>query len=350
MSDVIIPAPARPVSLKSLEKKLHPRLLSLSEHERIRDLRAAGQSMRAIGRALGRSASTISRELRSNSGSAGYHPYAAHRASAARRPRPKERKLLREGPLRDFVQDGLRRRWSPEQVCHALAKSHPDDQSMRVSVETIYQALHVQARGALRREVRAAVRTGRTRRRPRRDPGRRISRFNDPMVMIGSRPAEVADRVVPGHWEGDLLIGAHGRSAIATLVERTTRYTVLVHLPGGSRDAAAVRDGLVRAVRALPARLRGSLTWDQGAEMARHRQFTAATGMPVYFCDPASPWQRGSNENTNGLLRQYFPKGTDLSAHGPEHLDAVAGQLNQRPRRTLGWESPAERLALLLAV
>nr|WP_181788352.1 IS30 family transposase [Streptomyces phytophilus] len=347
MSGVIIKAP---VSLKSLEKKLHQRFLSLSERERIRDLHAAGQSLRAIGRALGRPASTVSRELRSNSGTAGYHPYAAHRAAAARRPRPKERKLVCESPLRNFVRDGLRRRWSPEQICHALTKSHPDDKSMRVSVETIYQALYLQARGGLKREVQAAVRTGRTRRKPRRDPGRRTPRFNDPMVMISSRPAEVKDRAVPGHWEGDLIIGANGRSAIATLVERTTRYTMLVHLPSNSHDATAVRDGLVHTVQNLPPHLRGSLTWDQGAEMARHKQFTMATGMPVYFCDPASPWQRGSNENTNGLLRQYFPKGTDLSLHSPEDLEHVAQELNGRPRKTLGWDTPAERLRDLLAI
>ncbi|MER7701265.1 IS30 family transposase [Streptomyces sp. NPDC096095] len=350
MSDVIITARVRPVGLKSLEKKLHPRFLSLAERERIRDLRDAGQSLRAIGRALGRPASTISRELRNNSGAVGYLPYAAHRASAARRPRPKEGKLAGESPLHAFVRDGLRRRWSPEQICHALRKSHSDDQSMRVSVETIYQALYLQARGGLRREVQAAVRTGRTRRKPRRDPSRRTPRFNDPMVMISSRPPEIEDRAVPGHWEGDLIVGERGRSAIATLVERTTRYTMLVHLPGSSHDAAAVRDGLVRTVQALPPHLRGSLTWDQGAEMARHKQFTMATGMPVYFCDPASPWQRGSNENTNGLLRQYFPKGTDLSRHSPEDLEHVAQELNGRPRKTLGWNTPAERLRDLLAV
>jgi IS30 family transposase len=348
MSGVIMKTPVGPVSLKSLEKKLHPRFLTLSERERIRDLRAAGQSLRAIGRVLGRPASTISRELRNNSGTVGYHPYMAHRVAAARRPRPKERKLLRESPLRNFVQDGLRRRWSPEQICHALTKSHSGDQDMRVSVETIYQALYFQARGGLKREVQAAVRTGRTRRKPRRDPSRRTPRFNDLMVMISSRPAEVEDRAVPGHWEGDLIVGAHGRSAIATLVERATRYTMLVHLPGSSHDATAVRDGLVRTVQTLPQHLRGSLTWDQGAEMARHKQFTMATGMPVYFCDPASPWQRGSNENTNGLLRQYFPKGTDLSLHSPEELEHVAQELNGRPRKTLGWDTPAERLRDLL--
>ncbi|WUG43264.1 IS30 family transposase [Kitasatospora sp. NBC_00458] len=337
-----------PVGLTALEQQLHPRFLTLAERERIRDLQALGQSLRAIGRALGRPASTVKREIDANSGSKGYQPYAAHRAAAARRPRPKERKLLREGRLRGFVQDRLRVRWSPEQICHALPTEHPDDESMRVSVETIYQALYFQARGGLKREVQAAVRSGRTRRKPRRDPERRTPRFIDPMVMISDRPADVEDRAVPGHWEGDLIIGAGGRSAIATLVERSTRYTMLVHLPGGAHDAETVRDGLVRTIQTLPAHLRGSLTWDQGSEMARHRQFTMATGMPVYFCDPASPWQRGSNENTNGLLRQYFPKGTDLSPHSPEDLEHVAQELNGRPRKTLGWDTPAERLRDLL--
>ncbi|WP_407917755.1 IS30 family transposase [Kitasatospora sp. NE20-6] len=337
-----------PVGLTALEKQLHPRFLTLAEREEIRDLHTAGRSLRAIGRTLGRPASTVKRELDANFGNDGYQPYAAHRAAAARRPRPKERKLSREGRLRRFVQERLRRRWSPEQICHALRKEHPDDESMRVSVETIYQALYFQARGGLKREVQAAIRSGRTRRRPHRDPERRTSRFTDPMVMISDRPADVEDRAVPGHWEGDLIIGAGGRSAIATLVERSTRYTMLVHLPGGARDAETVRDGLVTTIRTLPAHLRGSLTWDQGSEMARHKQFSTATGMPVYFCDPASPWQRGSNENTNGLLRQYFPKGTDLSVHGPEDLEHVAQELNGRPRKTLDWDTPAERLRDLL--
>jgi transposase, IS30 family len=343
MGGVTSPVPG----LAALEKQLHPRFLTLAEREQVRDLHAAGQSLRAIGRTLGRPASTVLREIRVNSGRDGYQPYAAHRAAAARRPRPKEHKLLAVGPLREFVADGLRRRWSPEQICHALGKEHPGDQSMRVSVETIYQALYLQARGGLKREVQAAIRTGRARRKPRRDPGQRTERFSDPMIMISDRPAEAEDRAVPGHWEGDLIIGEGGRSAIATLVERATRYVMLVHLPG-SHDAEAVRDGLVRTIETLPAHLRGSLTWDQGSEMACHRQFTIATGMPVYFCDPHSPWQRGTNENTNGLLRQYFPKGTDLSAHGPEDLEHVAQELNGRPRKTLGWDTPAERLRDLL--
>jgi IS30 family transposase len=337
-----------PVGLTALEKQLDPRFLTLAERERIRDLRVTGQSLRAIGRALGRPASTVKREIDANSGSEGYQPYAAHRAAAARRPRPKDRKLLREGRLRRFVQDGLRRRWSPEQICHALLREHPDDESMRVSVETIYQVLYFQARGGLKQDVQATIRSGRTRRKPRRDPERRTPRFIDPMVMISDRPAAVEDRAVPGHWEGDLIIRAGGRSAIATLVERSTRYTMLVHLPGAAHDAETVRDGLVRTIQTLPAHLRGSLTWDQGSEMARHKQFSMVTDMPVYFCDPASPWQCGSNENTNGLLRQYFPKGTDLSLHSPEDLEHVAQELNGRPRKTLGWDTPAERLRDLL--
>jgi transposase, IS30 family len=333
--------------LPALDKQLHPRFLSLAEREQIRDLRAVGHSLRAIGKALERPASTILREIRANSVDGSYRPYTAHRAAAARRPRPKERKLIIEGRLRQFVADGLRQRWSPEQVCHALRKEHPDDQSMRVSVETIYQALYFQARGGLKREVQAAIRTGRARRKPRRDPSQRTQRFVDPMVMISDRPAAVADRAVPGHWEGDLIMGEGNRSAIGTLVERTTRYTMLVHLPNG-HDAEAVRDGLVATTKTLPAHLRGSLTWDQGTEMARHKQFTLAADMDVYFCDPASPWQRGTNENTNGLLRQYFPKGTDLSVHGIEDLEHVAQELNARPRKTLGWDTPAERLRDLL--
>jgi transposase, IS30 family len=218
---------------------------------------------------------------------------------------------------------------------------------MRVCPETIYQALYLQARGGLRREIAAALRTGRTRRKPHRDPAARTPRFVDPMIMISDRPAEVEDRAVPGHWEGDRIIGADGASAIGTLVERATRYVLLVHLPDG-RTAEAVRDQLVATMTTLPDHLRGSLTWDQGAEMASHRSFSVATDIPVYFCDPASPWQRGSNENTNGLLRQYFPKGTDLSVHKPADLEHVAQQLNGRPRKTLGWETPAQRLRALL--
>jgi IS30 family transposase len=337
-----------------LEKVLNPRFLALLERERIADLRAGGASMRAVAAVLGRAPSTISRELGRNTDPADpdqpagiYRPYAAHRAAAARRSRPKPAKLATHPALADYVQAGLDQRWSPEQICHALRIDHPDEPEMRVCPETIYQALYLQARGGLRREVAAALRTGRTRRKPHRDPAARTPRFIDPMLMISDRPAQVEDRAVPGHWEGDLIIGADGASAIGTLVERSTRYVMLVHLPAG-RTAEAVRDRLVATMATLPAHLRGSLTWDQGAEMAAHRSFSVATAMPVYFCDPASPWQRGSNENTNGLLRQYFPKGTDLSQYEPADLEHVAQQLNGRPRKTLGWETPAQRLRALL--
>jgi IS30 family transposase len=337
-----------PLSLTALDKELHSRFLTLAQRETIADMRRVGESLNAIGRALGRPASTVKREIDNHVSADGvYRAYAAHRAWAASRPRPKDRKLLRDGRLRGFVVDGLRQRWSPQQICHALVREYPDDQEMRVSPETIYQALYVQARGALKREVAAALRTGRTRRKPHRRPDQRTPRFVDGMVMISDRPAEVADRAVPGHWEGDLIMGTGNQSAIVTLVERATRYVMLGHLPGG-HTAEEVRDVLVNLVATLPAHLRGSLTWDQGAEMAAHKQFTVATGVPVYFCDPHSPWQRGSNENTNGLLRQYFPKGTDLSVHGPEDLEHVAQELNGRPRQTLGWDNPAERLRDLL--
>jgi IS30 family transposase len=335
----------------ALEKVLHPRFLTLIEREQIADLRARGASIRAVATALGRPPSTVSRELARNTDpddlDGRYLPYAAHRAAAGRRARPKPVKLVTHAALADYVQTGLDQRWSPEQICHALLVDHPDDQEMRVCPETIYQALYLQARGGLRREVAAALRTGRTRRKPHRDPAARTPRFVDPMVLISDRPAEIEDRAVPGHWEGDLIIGADGASAIGTLVERATRYVMLVHLPRG-RTAEAVRDQLVATMTTLPAHLRGSLTWDQGAEMAAHRSFSVATDMPVYFCDPASPWQRGSNENTNGLLRQYFPKGTDLSMHGPADLEHVAQQLNGRPRKTLDWKTPAQRLRGLL--
>ena len=342
--------PARTASpgLAALQKAIAPRYLSLQERENIRDLLAAGKSQRKIAAALGRPASTVSREIARNSSPAtGYQPYAAQRSAASRRPRPKDSKLAAEGRLRKYVSEKLDIRWSPEQISNALIKEHPNDPEMRVSPETIYQALYVQARGGLKREVQAALRTGRTRRKPRNTGEERTSRFADPMVMISERPPEIEDRALPGHWEGDLITGAYNQSAIATLVERTTRYVMLVHLPG-DHTAETVRNGLVRIMSALPAHLRGSLTWDQGAEMAAHKSFTIATDMAVYFCDPASPWQRGSNENTNGLLRQYFPKGTDLSVYAPEDLEHVAQELNGRPRKTLGWDTPAERLRDLL--
>jgi transposase, IS30 family len=337
-----------PVPVSALEKPVDPRYLNVQERELIRDLQAGGSSVRAIARTIGRSPSTVSRELARNTDPRmGYLPHRAHRQAAARRRRPKTAKLAIESDLRNYVKDKLLLRWSPEQISHTLVEEFPDKPEMRVSPETIYQALYVQARGGLKREVQAALRTGRARRKHHRTDEQRTPRFVDPMIMISERPPEIEDRAMPGHWEGDLITGALNQSAIATLVERTTRYVMLVHLPN-DHTAETVRDGLIKTMSALPEHLRGSLTWDQGAEMAAHKSFTLATDMQVYFCDPASPWQRGSNENTNGLLRQYFPKGTDLSAYGPEDLEHVAQELNGRPRKTLGWKTPAERLRDLL--
>lgn len=336
-------------ALLALEAELHPRFLTLTERETIADLRRAGASLRTIGRALGRPASTIKRELDARAQDGGYLPYAAQRAWAGSRARPKPSKLSVSSPLRGYVQKKLSVRWSPEQISHTLIKEFPDDESMRVSPETIYQALYVQARGGLKREVTTALRTGRTRRKPHRHPDQRTSRFVEEMVMISERPPEVEDRAVPGHWEGDLIVGPGSASAIVTLVERCTRYVLLGHLPGG-HTAEEVRDVLTTLIGALPDHLRGSLTWDQGCEMAAHKQFSIATDVPVYFCDPHSPWQRGSNENTNGLLRQYFPKSTDLRPYGPADLEHVAQELNGRPRKTLDWDTPAERLRDLLTV
>ena len=324
----------------------------LCEDERIHiaDRLREKATVRAIAAELGRSPSTISRGIRRNRhpGSGAYRPHAAQARADARRPRPGPRKINDAPELRNAVQEMLDEKWSPEQICQALRARFPQRPEMHVVHETVYQALYVQGRGRLRRDLAGALRSGRARRRPRRQANCRQPRFATPMVMISERPAEAEDRAVPGHWEGDLIIGKDGRSAIGTLVERATRYVMLLHLPG-DHGAGTVRDALTATVQTLPAHLKRSLTWDQGSETGRHREFTIATDVPVYFCDPASPWQRGSNENTNGLLRQYFPKGTDLSAHGPEHLVAVADQLNRRPRKTLGWETPAERLSKLLA-
>ncbi|MFE4594813.1 IS30 family transposase [Streptomyces laurentii] len=307
-------------------------------------------TVRAIAAELGRSPSTISREIRRNRhpGSGVYRSHAAQARADARRPRSKTGKIGQNPELRDFIQARLDIRWSPQQICQALRTQFPDRPEMHVVHETVYQTLYLQGRGELRRELARALRSGRARRKPRRQAQQRQPRFATPMVMISERPAEAEDRAVPGHWEGDLIIGKDGKSAIGTLVERATRYVMLLHLPA-DHGAESVRDALVGTVQTLPAHLRRSLTWDQGSEMGAHGAFTVATDVPVYFCDPASPWQRGSNENTNGLLRQYFPKGTDLSVHTREHLDAVAAELNGRPRKTLGWETPAERLHKLLA-
>jgi transposase, IS30 family len=326
------------------------RYLSLGEREDIAVGRAAGRSMTAIAAGLGRPCSTVSRELRRNTSRGGqYRATVAQGRADERGRRPKPAKLAVSVVLRCEVQQRLGKKWSPEQIAATLKADFPGQPEMHVSHETIYQALYVQGRGALRRELAVCLRTGRARRRPRRQAAARRRRGGPfpGMVMISARPAAAADRAVPGHWEGDLIIGKNGGSAIGTLVERSTRYCLLLHLPA-RHDAAAVRDEMITAITALPAQLRRSLTWDQGCEMAQHAQISLATGLDIYFCDPHSPWQRGSNENTNGLLRQYFPKGTSLARHTRAGLQAVALELNDRPRKTLGWRSPAQALDQLL--
>jgi transposase, IS30 family len=336
------------------------RYLSFTEREEIAVLLAQRRSVSEIARRIGRPASTISREVSRNTaremGYRGGRPrldrYRASKAQAAaeaRARRPKPAKLAVDRRLREYVQDKLDapHRWSPEQIAARLRVDFPHDESMRVSHETIYQSLYVQSRGALRRELTAALRTGRAIRRPRQRAEARGSRQVPPELMISARPPEVEDRAVPGHWEGDLILGAANASAVATLVERRTRYVLLGHLPG-DHSAATVRDALAATITTLPEHLRRSLTWDQGTEMALHADLKIATGLDIYFCDPHSPWQRGSNENTNGLLRQYLPKGSDLSAHTSQDLAAIAAALNGRPRKTLQWRTPAEALNDLL--
>ena len=382
-----------PAMFQRSAKPLSGRYLSLSEREELAVLRAQSLGVRAIARQIGRSASTIWRELRRNaatrSGGLEYRASTAqwHSERAARRPKPA--KLAVNTALRAYVQERLagtvsspsgasipgpvvswkgRRHgprkprrwsaaWSPEQIARRLQLDFPDDETMWISHEAIYQSLYVQGRGALRRELTACLRTGRALRAPRARSHGRGKAHVGPEVLISERPAEAGDRAVPGHWEGDLILGL-GSSAIGTLVERTTRLTMLLHLPrmpehgSGPRlkngpalaghGAEAVRDAIARTITTLPELLRRSLTWDQGTEMTQHSQLTIDTGLRVYFCDPYSPWQRGTNENTNGLLRQYFPEGTDLCGHSADELAAVAQALNTRPRKTLGWRTPAE--------
>ena len=380
-----------PISLGSVSG----RYLSFAEREEIAIFDAQGVGVREIGRRLGRCASTISRELRRNASTRGggleYRATTAQWHSDRRASRPKVAKLAANDELRHYVADRLggqiarpdgelvpgpqvrwtgRRHgrradrrwatsWSPEQISRRLRIEFPHNESMRISHEAIYQALYVQGRGALKRELVACLRTGRALRVPRARTRQRGRKFVSPEIMISQRPAEADDRAVPGHWEGDLIIGVRS-SAIGTLVERTTRFTMLLHLPPmpghgeGQRvhngpalaghGAQAVRDAIAASITTLPQQLRRSLAWDQGAEMAQHAQLRADADLDVYFCDPHSPWQRGTNENTNGLLRQYFPKGTDLYRHSRGDLDAVAAALNGRPRKTLGWRTPAEAL------
>jgi IS30 family transposase len=388
-----------PSMFRPSAKPLSSRYLSFAEREEIALRRVQGDSMQEIARRLGRTASTISRELRRNaatrSGGLEYRATTAHwhAERAARRPKPA--KLARNTALRTYVEERLAgvivapggvpvhspavswkgrrhgprqdrrwaKAWSPEQIARRLPVDFPDDETMRISHEAIYQALFVQGRGGLRRELTACLRTGRALRTPRARSRGRGKSFISPEIMISQRPAEAADRAVPSHWEGDLIVGL-GSSAIGTLVERTTRFTLLLHLPPmtghghearvkngpalAGHGAEAVRDAITRSIITLPEVLRRSLTWDQGAEMARHAGLKIDAGVQVYFCDPHSPWQRGTNENTNGRLRQYFPKGTDLSVHSAEAIAAVAATLNARPRKTLTWKTPAEALEQLL--
>jgi IS30 family transposase len=378
---------------------LSGRYLSFTEREEIAIAHAQSLGVREISRRLGRSPSTISRELRRNAATRGgvldYRATTAQWHADRRARRPKVAKLAANDKLRDYVQDRLsgvietpdgsvvpgptvrwigrrhgRRQdrrwaksWSPEQISNRLRADFPDDDSMRISHEAIYQALYVQGRGALRRELVACLRTGRALRVPRARTRGRGKKFVTAEVMISERPAEADDRAVPGHWEGDLILGL-GSSAVGTLVERSTRFTMLLHLPRmeghgyeprakngpalAGHGAEAVRDAIAASIGTLPHQLRRSLTWDQGAEMAQHAQLRIDTGLAIYFCDPQSPWQRGTNENTNGLLRQYFPKGTDLTKHSANDLAAVAAALNGRPRKTLDWKTPAEALDELL--
>lgn len=347
--------------------------LTLRERVEIQVGVGRNESLRSIGGRLGRPASTIKRELDNNvenrydgrksgyrrkaafgarqsgrSSTVRYDALAAERGAARRARRPKLRKLAADDTLRDEVQTRLQLRHSPRQIAKRLRSDFPDDLEMWVSHEAIYQAIYVQGRGSLRRELHQCLRTKRAIRRPQHQPGTRRGRIPD-MVNISERPPEVADRAVPGHWEGDLIMGStKSASAIGTLVERTTRFVMLLHLPDGY-GALAVQNAIVDKMTELPQHLRRSLTWDQGSEMANHLAIAAATDLDIYFCDPHSPWQRGSNENTNGLLRQYFPKGTDLSFYGPGLLDQVAAELNGRPRQTLDWKTPAEALDELLS-
>ncbi len=337
----VAPKPVRPGGIRVR--------LSHAEREDIAHRKAAGWSARAIAGELGRSASTIGRELRRGTinQQKGYRASTAQARADWDARRPKQSKLAGNDRLRGWVQDRLDEEHSPEQISHRLRLEFPDDPEMRVNHESIYQALYVQGRGGLRRDLHKRLRTGRAVRKPRRRSGERRGRIPD-MVSIADRPPEVADRAVPGHWEGDLIIGANNASAIGTLVERMTGFVLLLHLPDGY-GADRVQDAMVEAMSRLPLTLRRTLTWDQGPEMSNHIEIANATELDIYFCDPHSPWQRGSNENTNGLLRQYFPKGADLSLFQADYLDHVARKLNNRPRKRLDWKTPAEALDQLLS-
>ena len=324
-------------------RRRSPRHLSSTEREEISRGIAAGEPLCVMADRLGRAPSTISRELARNGGRSDYRARRADRLAWQKARRPQACKLSTNGVLRAEVEEKLTVRWSPQQISGWLKHTYPDTEAMQVSHETIYLSLFIQARGGLKRELTQHLRTRRANRRPKgAKPSSGKGRIVDP-VMISERPAEVEDRAVPGHWEGDLIMGKR-QTAIGTLVERWSRYVMLFGLPDG-HTAQAVRDALTETVQQLPEHLWKSLTWDQGKEMAQHAQFSVDTGVQVYFCDPKSPWQRGSNENTNGLLRQYFPKTTDMATLTQADLDFAAHQLNGRPRQTLGWMTPSQKLA-----
>jgi IS30 family transposase len=328
-------------------RNLKGRCLTLAQREEIALGRARGDSIRAIAAIIGRSPSTVSRELRRNANGLGrYRATSAHALAYHRASRPKPAKLLTNLRLRSMVEADLAKKYSPEQIAGRLKVDFPDQPEMQVSTETIYQSLYVQSRGALKRDLTRYLRTGRAVRRPSRKVGQRKNRIPN-MINIAERPAEADDRAVPGHWEGDLIIGRKNLSAIGTLVERTTNYTMLLHLPDGYTPEL-VRDALAAKIKTLPDVLRASLTWDQGPEMGKWRQVSVDADIDIFFCDPHAPWQRATNENTNGLLRQYFPKSTDLSAHSADDLDWVAAELNDRPRKRLGFKKPIEQIGPLL--
>ena len=323
------------------------RQLTLADRETLGLLHAAGARPGQIAAAIGRDPSVVTRELARHCNAMGqYRPLGAQQAAESAARRPKQAKLARPGPVGDFVVAKLGEDWSPRQIASVLKVEHPQEPEQRVCAETIYQSIYIQSRGALKQELAAHLRRGRTRRKPHARPDERRGRL-PATISISQRPAEVADRAVEGHWEGDLIVGPENGSAMGTLVERSTRFVLLIYLPG-RHTAQAFHDAVVPTLNSLPEQLKRSLTWDNGKEMAMHRQITMATGMQIYFADPHSPWQRGSNENTNGLLRQYFPKGVSLRRYGPADLAEAARRLNTRPRQTLGWRTPAQALNQLL--
>ena len=328
-------------------RDLKGRCLTFAEREEIAMAHAAGHGVRQIAESLGRSPSTVCRELQRNiEGTNSYRATTAHALAYERASRPKAAKLATNLVLRAKVEKDLEKKYSPEQITGRLRVEFPDDPEMRVSPETIYQSLYVQSRGALRRDLAVCLRTGRALRRPSRKVGQRKNRIPN-MINIAERPPEVEDRAVPGNWEGDLIIGKQNQTAIGTLVERTTGYVMLLHLPDGYKPEQ-VRDVLAAKIKTLPDSLRLSLTWDQGPEMRDWKHVSIDAGIDIYFCDPHSPWQRGTNENTNGLLRQYFPKGTDLGVHSSDDLEWVAQELNDRPRKRLAFKKPIELIGDLL--